>query len=846
MVINRYFLFILFVISGVLALAQEKATIYGAIKDDKDVPLEFVNISVIGTTIGTTTNKNGMYELVVPAGKEIKLGFSFVGYKKDSAYMRLRNGERRLVNRSLELVVTNIKPFEYIDKNEKIGISRIEIKEADLIPTTSGGEIEQLVKVMGMGVYSNNELSSQYSVRGGNFDENLVYVNDIEIYRPFLNRAGEQEGLSFINSDLTANVEFSSGGFDARYGDKMSSVLDIQYKRPKKFRGSVMLSLLGVAAHVEGATKNQKFTYLIGVRQKSNAYLLSALQTKGQYKPSFTDVQANLTYKFSEKWEISLLGNYARNKYLVIPETRETTFGTVKESYKLQIYFDGNETDKITTYLGALSTTYQPSTNLKLKLIASAFQTSENDTYDIQGQYWIGKLENNMGNENYGEMKEIIGVGTQLDHARDKLYATVGSLDHKGAYSMKKHYIMWGAGYQIQFVDDQLKEWQMIDSSGYTLPHPIDSVGYLNPALQQDKPLFLQNVISSKISMTSSRATAYLQDTWELLDDSVKLSLTYGVRACYWDYNKQFLVSPRLTLTLKPKWKNDIAFRFSTGYYYQPPFYKELRDFNGELNKDIKAQTSIHFVLGSEWNFMAWERPFKFVAEGYYKYLYNIIPYEVENIQIKYYAKNNAHGYATGLDMKIHGEFARDAESWFGLSLMQTREDIEGDFYYNYYNKEGELIITGYTQDQVKFDSVRVEPGFIPRPTDQLLNVNLFFQDYIPKLPMLRMHLNLVYGTPLPFGPPSHERYKDTLRMPAYFRVDIGFSWDILNESSILPKRNPFHIFRSLILSAEVFNLLGRLNTISYYWVKDVNGRTYAVPNELTNRLFNIKLIAKF
>jgi len=827
-------------------IGQEKAFVFGNIYDENQQPLEFVNISVVGSTNGTSTGKNGFFELIVPANAELKIGISHIGFLKDSLMLKLKPGEKKHVIKNLYKTATNIPQIEVIDNNQQIGIDKINIKSVDFIPAPMGGGIEQLIKFQGLGVYSNNELSSQYSVRGGNFDENLVYVNDVEIYRPFLNKAGEQEGLSFVNSDLTSNVEFSSGGFAAKYGDKMSSVLDIQYKTPKKFAGSFMLSLLGVSAHLEGASKNQKVNFLFGVRQKSNQYMLKSMQTKGQYKPSFTDIQANVNYNVSKKLTISVLGNYSRNKYLVIPESRETQFGTVQETYKLKIFFDGNEIDKINTYLGALSINYLPNIDTKLKFIFSAYNTSETDYYDIQGQYWIGKLENNMGDEDFAEVKEIIGVGTHLNHARDELYATVYSGEFKGTYFIKKHFIQWGVKYQFQHIDDKLREWQMIDSSGYSLPHPADSVGYTNPLLQSEKSLFMQDVVISNVTLNTSMISAYIQDVWDLLKKPNKLTFNYGVRAFYWDFNNQFCVSPRLTLKYKPELKQDVSFKFSTGIYHQPPFYKELRNFSGEINRDIKAQTAVHFVLGSELNFKIWERPFKFVAEAYYKYLYNLIPYEVENIQIKYYGKNCATGYAYGIDTKIHGEFVPDAISWIGLSLMQTKENIEDDYYYNYYNKEGELIIKGYTRDQVVFDSVRQDPGYIPRPTDQLLNLNVFFQDYIPKYPQLKAHINLVYGTPLPFGPPEHHRYKDTLRMPAYFRVDIGFTYDILTESQILPKQNPFHVFKSIMISAEVYNLFGRLNTISYIWIKDVNGRNYAVPNSLTPRLFNLKLLCKF
>lgn len=838
--------YIVFSVLVISVAAQEKASIFGKVTNDKYAPLELVNVAVLGTTTGTTTDKNGYYRLNVPANQEITIVFSFIGYQKVTHKITLSPNESRQMNQIIVSTSTEIPTFEFIAKDERAVITRIDHKQAEFIPSTSGNAIEELIKKTSLGVYSSNELSSAYSVRGGNYDENLVYVNDVEVYRPLLLRSGQQEGLSFVNADLTSSVLFSSGGFDAKYGDKMSSVLDIQYKKPTKLGGSVMLSLLGASGHLEAASKNERFTFLLGVRQKSNQYVLNALETKGQYKPSFTDVQLYTTYQISKKLEISLLGNYARNKYQVVPESRETQFGTVKESYQLKIYFDGREVDYINTFLGALTLTYKPKSELFFKWINSGYQTRESQSYDIQGQYLIGKLEADFGEEDFGEMKEVMGVGTHFQHARDELIATVINSEVKGGYTKKNHYLQFGVKYQHEIINDKLKEWEMVDSSGFTLPRPSDSVGYTNPSFQPENALVLQEFVNSKIDLQSNRLSGFIQDTWTFNVDSAQLLLTGGVRAVYWDYNKQLCVSPRITLSLKPHWKKDIVFRFSGGMYYQPPFYKEIRAFDGTIHPEVKAQRSIHFLLGSDWNFKLWDRPFKLVGEVYYKILDNLVPYEIDNVRIRYFANNNGKGYATGLDLKINGEFVKGDESWLGISIMQTREKITGETYTDYYNASGERIIAGYTVDNVVVDSVVHQPGYIPRPTDQLLNINLFFQDHFPRWPTFKMHLNMVYASPLTFGPPEHKRYMDTLRMPAYFRVDIGFSKSIIDESTILRKKNPFRFIKSLWISGEVFNLFGRLNTISYLWVKDVNNRQYAVPNELTKRLFNIKLVAKF
>jgi hypothetical protein len=829
------------------AFSQQKGVVFGKVIAKNGKPIESVTVSIFGKPIGTSTDANGDYTLHVPAGEEITLVFSHISYEKVSVKLNLSPFERKQIDQKLETEVINIDPTNIIgEKVDRGTITTIPVKHADFIPSLSGSGIEELVKKTSLGVYSNNELSSQYSVRGGNFDENLVYVNDVEIYRPFLTRSGQQEGLSFVNSDMAENVLFSSGGFDAKYGDKMSSVLDITYKKPKKFGGSISLSLMGASGHLEGTAAKGRFTYLIGVRQKSNQYVLSQMETKGQYKPSFTDVQTCLTYNISEKVEMSFLGNYARNKYLVVPESRETEFGTIQESYRLSIYFEGQELDKINTYFGALTTTWTPSKDLKLKFIASAFNTSESEAYDINGQYYIGKLETDFSKDNFGEVTENLGVGSHFSHARNELNAIVYNIEHKGALSKKRNFWQWGLKYQGEIIYDQLKEWQMIDSSGYTLIRPPDSVGYTNPFVQADNPLELQNVIRTDINLFTHRIAGFMQDTWTWYVDSARVTFTAGIRASWWSFNNDITVSPRLTTTIKPHWKRDIVFRVSAGVYNQPPFYKELRGFDGILNPELRAQRSYHFVFGTDWNFMIWNRPFKFMSEIYYKYLDNLIPYEIDNVRIRYFATNNAHGYATGIDLKINGEFVPDAESWLGLSLMKTQEDIEDDYYYTYYNQAGEKIIPGYTVDKVAVDSVKHEPGYVPRPTDQLLSINLFFQDYLPKYPSYKMHLNFVYSTGLAFGPPDQRRYTDTLRAPSYFRVDIGFSKELLGENNHFKKKNPLRYLKSVWLSAEVFNLLGRLNTISYIWVKDVNNRQYAVPNELTPRMLNVKLLVKF
>jgi hypothetical protein len=840
-----FLLIFLPLIFALRASGQGEATIYGTVTDENKKPVEVATISIFGTSKGINTDKYGKYELKVPANTSLLVHVSLMGYAPDSLKIKLKNGEKKQLNFSLKVKSKDLNPIEIKDKNLSSDLVRLNPKIANVIPNMSGG-IETLIKTM-PGVSSNNELSSQYSVRGGNFDENLVYVNDIEIYRPFLVHTGEQEGLSFVNSEMVSSLLFSAGGFEAKYGDKMSSVLDIQYKKPVKFGASTSLSLLGGNLNVEGCSKDTSFKYLMGVRQKSNQYVLKTLQTKGDYKPSFTDAQMFLCYDVNKKFEISTLGYYSRNKYMFIPTNRETTYGTFNEAYKLTIYFDGKEEDRFETYFGAVSANYKVGKNTNLKLIGSAFKSYESETYDIQGQYWLNLLENNLGSDEFGNAVGIpIGVGTFLNHARNNLDATVYSLEHKGGVLKESGFLQWGVKYQHEIINDYLDEWKMIDSAGYSLPHNPDSVGYSDPGVQPYQYLYLQEVIKSKNHLSSDRYSSFLQNSWNFHIDSSKLLLTAGIRANYWELNKELLISPRLTLKFKPNWEKDISFRFSAGYYYQPPFYRELRGLDGKLNKDMKAQKSLHLVLASELNFHAWDRPFIYTTEIYYKKLDNLVPYIVDNVKLRYFANNNASGYATGIDLKIFGEFVEGVDSWASISVMQTKEDIKGDYYYDYYNKYDSLIIPNVTIDQVRVDSVKREPGYIPRPSDQRVNLSLFFQDYLPMNPTYKMSLNLIYGSGLPFGPPGYDKYKDTLRLPAYVRVDLGFAKQLKDESTKLSPKNPFRFVKSAWVTAEVFNLFQRYNVISYLWIKDVSNRMYAVPNYLTARQLNVKLVVTF
>ncbi len=836
----KSFLSITLLIISNIAVAQV-GMITGKVSDEKNNPVELVNVSIFGSPGGTTTAADGSYSLQIPAGKSLKIVYSFIGFKTDTAVVKVNAGEKLRVNRTIISTATELESIIIEDRQiRNTNLTRIDPRTVRALPTSSGG-IEALIKTM-PGVVSNNELSSQYSVRGGNFDENLVYVNDIEIYRPFLVRSGQQEGMSFLNSDLVSSVLFSAGGFEARYGDKLSSVLDIKYKHPTKFASSAVVSLLGATAHVEGATKNQKFTYLAGVRYKTNQYLLNALETKGSYKPVFLDIQSLLTFEINKKLELSVLGYISSNNYTFVPETRETNFGTYFTPLRLTMYFEGQEVDKYDSRMGAVTLTHKPGKHLQIKWIASAYDSRETESFDILSEYYIALLENQPDGSDLNESVEAKGVGGYFDHARNQLDMTVMNLENRYSYSKGNSFALWGIKYQKEIINDRINEWQRIDSAFYSVPTNLGTPGQAGNLTD----FVLNYHLKTKADLNTNRYTAFLQNTWTLDSDSTDLAFTAGVRFHYWDYNGQFIVSPRASISYKPQWEEDVMLRFSAGYYYQPPFYRELRNLQGEINPDLMAQKSIQFVAGSDWNFMAWTRPFKFVTEVYYKHLTDLVPYQVDNVRIQYLGINGSKGYAYGIDFKVNGEFVKGAESWASLSYMKTAEDLYDDFYIEYYNAAGEVIHKGYTEDEVPVDTATIYPGYIPRPTDQRITFGLFFQDYLPMNPTFKMNIGLYFGSGLPTGAPNTPLYTHTHRLPPYRRVDIGLSKQFIGPEAMQPKKGFFKGFKSLWATFEILNLLQVNNTISYTWVKDFNGNMYGVPNYLTPRQINIKIGAEF
>lgn len=828
------------------ASAQINIMVKGKITDSENNAIANVSVSQVGTNNGTISNSKGFYALDVSYEDSCVIEFSRLEYNKRTIVIYTTN--RATIFKDIKLISNEnlIDTVEITAVKGKVGETVLNAKSAEYFPNPTG-DIGAVIKTLGQGVQSNNELSGQYNVRGGNYDENLVYVNDFEIYRPFIVSTGQQEGLSFANLDLTDKLSFSGGGFESKYGDKMSSVLDIKYKTPTKFGGSVIASILGVNAHVEGAvhTKkdteklNPKFTYLVGMRYKSNGYLLGSLDKKGEYNPNFFDIQTDFHIKPNLKHDIEILANHSFNDYKFIPVTEETRSGTFDKLIRFLVDFDGAEKDRFQNTMIGVSYKYLPNTKLSLKFLSSFWKMRESESFDITGYYSLDEIEIDPSNDNFGNVRANLGIGAFHNWERNKLDAIVSNFSHIGKYIIKdkqqdkeKHLLEWGATFQYEKINDQLSEWQRIDSAGYAIPYSGSSITF---------PYRLK----SENHLNSFRTYGYFQDTWNIINkDSTTLTLIAGLRFNYWNINNEFLVSPRMQLLYHPKLKSDVTFRLAGGMYVQPPFYREMRDFNGNINRNIKAQQSYHVVIGADYNFKIKTRNFKFSAEAYYKYLRNLNPYEVQDVRIRYFAQNNAKGYATGVDLRLFGEMIKGADSWVTISYLNTRENLNNDFYYTYKDSTGNIYNSPQLTSYPITDTITNYPGFIRRPTDQALFLSLYFQDYIEKHKRFKVHFNLVIGTGLPYGPPLHERYKDVLKMPPYRRLDIGFSALLLSgEKRGQKKPNSFGSkFKNIWLSFEVFNIIGIKNTLSYRWIKDTENNLWAIPNYLTSRRFNLKL----
>lgn len=769
-------------------------TLHGRVTDENNDPIEFASVSCLKQGKMTITSLKGEYSMQLHSADSVVIKFSMIGYKAKTRILRRPRGKQTLQivlhsddNQLSEVTVTGKK----IETGQMEDISKDHLKS---LPSASGNAVEELIQSQA-GVSTHSELSSQYNVRGGSFDENSVYIDNVEIYRPFLVRSGQQEGISVINPDMVEKISFSTGGYEARYGDKMSSALNIKYRKPKKFEATASASMLGASAFV--GVSNKKVSWSNGFRYKTTKHLLGSMDTKGEYSPTFIDYQTYLTYTPNKRWEIKLLGNISDNHYNFMPEDRETKFGTMENVKAFQVYFDGQEKDVFRTFFGAVGITRNFGEKTSLSLIASAFNTREQEKYDIQGQYWLTQTETS----------ENLGVGTYFQHARNYLKAHVESAKLLFKTKYKKHDIEGAFTFKKEKITENSVEYEMRDSSNYSVPHT-------------GKDLYMIYSMRAKNVLDANRIEAYVQDAFRFTSNNEKTlyTLNYGVRLSHWSYTKETIVSPRVSLGIIPAFNENITMRFATGLYYQAPFFKELRDTttqNGityaSLNSKAKSQRSIHFIAGFDYRFRMNNRSFKFTAEAYYKALGNLVPYSVNNVKVVYYGSNESSGHAAGIDLKLYGEFVPGTDSWLSLSLMNT--------------------------------SMKLNGKSIPLPTDQRYAINLFFTDYFPGTDRWKMSLKLALADGLPFSAPHQELESNVFRAPAYKRADIGLSYRLLNNEG---KQRKHIQLRNVWLGAECLNLFGINNVNSYYWITDVTGGQYAVPNYLTGRQINFRVTVDF
>ncbi len=855
-------------------MAQDQALLAGTVTDAlSGQSVELVTVYVKGTNNATETTVDGKWQLEVPANQRIVLMFTRIGYKESKVDVEpLPKGAKQQIDVAMPPADASVEVEVRESRIEQGGMIREKMDELKLLPTTTGN-LESMLPHLALGTTSGSggELTSQYNVRGGNYDENLVYVNDFEIYRPQLIRAGQQEGLTFPNIDLVSSLTFSSGGFEARYGDKQSSVLDIHYKRPERFAGSASASLLGGSLHFEGSKqmgkdRYQKLRYLVGARYKTTSYLLGSLDVTGEYNPNFTDVQAYVTYDLSRNWQLGLIGNFNRSEFYFKPDERRTAFGLVNYALELYSVFEGQEVDDFTTSMTGASLTYLPERDknpLFVKLLASTYRSDENERFDIIGRYSLRQIESNLGSDGFGDVVAELGAGTQHQYVRNFLDAQVSNVEIKGGIEFQRtpkteekaieidstkssigqangevfnssnlkagksevsHFLQWGIKYQREDIDDQINEWERLDSAGYSLRYDTTQ-------------LLLYTVLKTKNNLGSNRLSAFIQDTYTWRRDSVgEMKLSLGLRGQYWDLNEEKFVTPRMQVLYKPLRSNkDISYRFATGFYYQPPFYRELRNLEGVVNTGVLSQKSAHTVFGFTYDFFMGKlspTKFRLIMEAYYKRLWDVVTYEIDNVRIRYYGQNDASGYITGLDMRLNGEFVPGVESWFNLSLLRARESL---------NDVQHLKREIGSTEGVPVDDV-------PRPSDQFLSMSVFFQDYLPKNENFKMHLNLFIGTGLPYGLKDNNRvYRNTYRFKPYHRVDIGFSlkiWDEVRKAN--RTKSPFRFTKASWISLEIFNLMQVQNEASRTWIKTIFAQQFAIPNYLTGRRVNLRWRVEF
>ncbi|MEO6489357.1 MAG: TonB-dependent receptor [Ferruginibacter sp.] len=817
-------------------IAQIKpAVVTGHIIDENENDLPNVTITILGKNKGIASNDSGRFNITVSAQRSFALVFTHTGFATVQKNFFLSPGETENITIRMSRSGKTLETVVISDEKDRRENSLIKVnpKTAITLPSTTGG-VEALIKTL---VGSNNELTSQYNVRGGNYDENLVYINDFEIYRPYLVSSGQQEGLSLINPELTRNINFYTGGFQSRYGDKMSSVLDIQYKKPSNFGGSVYLSLLEQGFHLEGTAKKGSITYLAGIRNKSNRNLLSNQATQGVYLPSASDAQGYVTYKLNSKLQLELLGILSASRFTYYPESVKKTSSVFSPLFTanlgLDIYFEGQEKDKYTTSMIGATLIHSPNKSLKLKWMISRFKDVEKENYDIGGAYLFGDRDFDNTSSTFGQIINPLGAGYYQNYGRNQLDIKIWNASHKGSLEKGRHFIQWGNGIEQTIIDDKLKQWEYQDSAGYSLP-------YNSPNLQ------LYNSQNSTAHLTIQKYSGYIQDNIHLSKTKNDITLQAGVRYNYNSLSKELLISPRMQASWKPRWKNDVVFKIAAGVYDQPPFYRELRKYDGSLDTDIKSQKSIQVVAGMDYNFKGFgERPFRLTSEAYYKSMRDVVPYDIDNVKIKYLGTNNAKAYAAGLELRLFGELVQDSESWLSVSFMRSKEDLDNDIYYQYKNAAGE-IITPKSTDQVVTDSIQKNMGWLRRPTDRLITIGLYLEDYLSTNKNFKFHLNLLYGSNMSYNIPNSVRFRNALIIDPYIRADLGFSALLLSERSLRRSHSPFKGFDNIWLSLEVFNIIDRPNTISYQLIKDFSNATYAIPNRLTPRLLNLKLLARF
>ena len=789
---QRILILSLFIAASLSTLAQT-FTLKGRVIDENNNPVELASVSCLSQGKATVTSLKGEYKMILRSADSVVVKFSMLGYRTKTRILRHPRGPQTLqvvlLSDSRTLGEVNVMG-QKIQSGQTQELSTRQLKQ---MPSATGNAVEELIQSQA-GVSTHSELSSQYNVRGGSFDENSVYINNIEVFRPFLVRSGQQEGLSVINPDMVDRIGFSTGGFAAKYGDKMSSALDIIYRRPKRFEASLDASLLGASAYV--GFSNKKLAWANGIRYKTNRYLLGSLETNGEYKPNFLDYQTYLNYRPNSRWSIDFIGNISDNHYNFTPHDRETRFGTLENVKSFKVYFDGQEKDLFRTYFGSLGITRHLGDSTSVTLMGSAFSTNEQEKYDIQGQYWLTQTETS----------ENLGVGTYFQHARNYLKAHVESIKLMARHTTKQHDVEGGVTYKMEHIKENSAEYEMRDSAGYSIPHT-------------GKDLNMIYSLRARNELNANRLEVYLQDTWRFRsggdDDSTQTlyTLNYGLRFAHWNFNRETILSPRVSLSIIPAFNQNLSFRLATGLYYQSPFFKELRDTitrnsvtYATLNRKIKSQRSLHLIAGLDYRFSMKQRPFKFTTEIYYKILGNIVPYSVNNVKVTYYGDNVASGHAAGIDMKLFGEFVPGTDSWLSLSFMNTRMKLNG-------------LST-------------------PLPTDQRYALNLYFTDYFPGTNRWLMNLKLAYADGLPFSAPHRELERNNFRAPAYRRADIGMSYRLLNNED----RHSKSIFKNIWIGVDCLNLLGINNVNSYYWITDVTNQQFAVPNYLTGRQINARV----